>query len=150
MGWILSAFLLGYALSQIPGGYLADRYGPRKVLVVTICWWSVLTAATALAPQMPLRNWFGVAWSFAIVRFLIGIGEAPSIPGYTRVVSAWLGDVHRGFGSSFTQMGIGLGGALTPVQAVSVPPVVEAFDAIVVIKSGWLSPKEKKCRTPPT
>ncbi len=115
MGWILSAFLLGYALSQIPGGYLADRYGPRKVLVVTICWWSVLTAATALAPQMPLRNWFGVAWSFAIVRFLIGIGEAPSIPGYTRVVSAWLGDVHRGFGSSFTQMGIGLGGALTPV-----------------------------------
>src|SRR5438132_1368010 len=77
MGWILSAFLLGYALSQIPGGYLADRYGPRKVLVVTICWWSVLTAATALAPQMPLRVWFGVAWSFAIVRFLIGIGEAP-------------------------------------------------------------------------
>lgn len=115
MGWILSAFLLGYSLSQIPGGYLADRYGPRRVLVLAICWWSVLTAATAVAARLPLTNWFGIAWSFAIVRFFIGVGEAPSVPAYTRVVSAWLGDAQRGFGSSFTLLGIGLGGALTPM-----------------------------------
>lgn len=115
MGWIFSAFLLGYALSQIPGGYLADRYGPRKVLIVAISWWSVLTAGTALAPRSPLTQWFGLAWSFAVVRFLIGIGEAPSVPSYTKVVANWVGKMRRGLGSSFNLLGIGLGGALTPV-----------------------------------
>jgi hypothetical protein len=87
MGWILSAFLLGYSLSQVPGGYLSDRFGPRRVLIAAIAWWSVLTATTALAPRLFSTGWFGVAWSFAIVRFLIGIGEAPSSPAYTKVVA---------------------------------------------------------------
>src|SRR5712691_10542248 len=115
MGWILSSFLLGYSLSQIPGGYLADRYGPRKVLIVAISWWSLLTAATAIAPRLPFEHWFGMAWSFAIVRFLIGIGEAPSSPSYTKIVANWMGDRRRGLGSSFNLLGIGLGGAVTPV-----------------------------------
>ena len=114
MGWILSSFLLGYSLSQIPGGYLADRYGPRKVLIVAISWWSLLTAATAIAPRLPFVHRFGMAWSFAIVRFLIGIGEAPSSPSYTKIVANWMGDRRRGLGSSFNLLGIGLGGALTP------------------------------------
>lgn len=114
MGWILSSFLLGYSLSQIPGGYLADRYGPRKVLIVAISWWSLLTATTAIAPRLPFAHWFGVAWSFAIVRFLIGIGEAPSSPSYTKIVANWMGDTRRGLGSSFNLLGIGLGGAVTP------------------------------------
>jgi MFS transporter, ACS family, glucarate transporter len=115
MGWILSSFLLGYSLSQIPGGYLADRFGPRKVLIVAISWWSVLTAATAVAPRLPVTRWLGVAYSIALVRFLIGIGEAPSSPSYTKVVANWIGHTRRGFGSSFNLFGIGLGGALTPV-----------------------------------
>jgi len=115
MGWILSSFLLGYSLSQIPGGYLADRFGPRKVLITAISWWSVLTAATAIAPRLPVARWLGVAYSIALIRFLIGIGEAPSSPSYTKVVANWMGRTHRGFGSSFNLFGIGLGGALTPV-----------------------------------
>jgi ACS family glucarate transporter-like MFS transporter len=115
MGWILSSFLFGYSLSQIPGGYLADRFGPRKVLIAAISWWSVLTAATAIAPRLPVAHWFGVAYSIAMIRFLIGIGEAPSSPSYTKVVANWMGQTRRGFGSSFNLLGIGLGGALTPV-----------------------------------
>jgi ACS family glucarate transporter-like MFS transporter len=115
MGWILSSFLLGYSLSQVPGGYLADRFGPRKVLITAISWWSVLTAATAIAPRLPVARWFGVAYSIALIRFLIGIGEAPSSPSYTKVVANWMGRTRRGFGSSFNLFGIGLGGALTPV-----------------------------------
>ena len=115
MGWILSAFLLGYSLSQVPGGYLSDRYGPRRVLVAAIAWWSILTATTALAPRLFLTRWFGVAWSVAIVRFLIGIGEAPSAPAYTKVVANWMGSSSRGLGSSFNLLGIGLGGTLTPM-----------------------------------
>ena len=115
MGWILSAFLLGYSLSQVPGGYLSDRYGPRRVLIAAIAWWSILTATTALAPRLFLTRWFGVAWSFAIIRFLIGIGEAPSAPAYTKVVANWMGRRRRGLGSSFNLLGIGLGGTLTPM-----------------------------------
>lgn len=115
MGWVLSSFLFGYSLTQIPGGYLADRFGPRKVLIVAVSWWSVLTAATAIAPRLPITGWLGVAYSFAFIRFLIGIGEAPSSPSYTRVVANWMGHKRRGLGSSFNLFGIGLGGALTPV-----------------------------------
>jgi ACS family glucarate transporter-like MFS transporter len=120
MGWILGAFLLGYSLSQVPGGYLSDRFGPRRVLIAAIAWWSVLTATTALAPRLFLTGWFGVAWSFAVVRFLIGIGEAPSSPAYTKVVANWMGSSRRGLGSSFNLLGIGLGGALTPLLITSI------------------------------
>lgn len=115
MGWMLSAFLLGYALTQIPGGWLSDKFGPRRLLVFVIIWWSIFTAATALAPNLPTARWFGVAWSFAIIRFLIGVGEAPSSPCYNKIVSYWVGSSHRGFGSSLTLLGIGIGGASTSV-----------------------------------
>src|SRR5712692_7958433 len=115
MGWIFSAFLLGYALSQIPGGYLADRYGPRKVLVAAISWWSILTAATAIAPRLPLAHWFGVAWSFAAVRFLIGLGEGATYPSANKIVSSWMGATQRAIGNSMFLAGIGVGGVVTPV-----------------------------------
>ena len=48
MAWILGAYQLSYALFQIPGGWLGDRFGPRRALVAIVTWWSVFTAATAL------------------------------------------------------------------------------------------------------
>lgn len=115
MGWLLSAFLLGYALLQIPGGWLADRFGPRDVLFAAVLWWSLFTALTAVAPVLPLARWFTVAWSFAIVRFLVGVGEAASQPAINKVVAAWSGAGRRGFGTSFSILGIGVSGAATPV-----------------------------------
>src|SRR5678816_2176861 len=49
MGQLLSAFFLGYALMQIPGGLLADRFGARVVLTTTIALWSIMTALTGMA-----------------------------------------------------------------------------------------------------
>src|SRR3546814_8318923 len=46
--WVFSAFLIGYALFQVPAGWLAARYGPRIVLTGALLWWGVFTAATAL------------------------------------------------------------------------------------------------------
>ena len=86
MGWILSSFMLGYALFQVPVGWLGDRFGPRNLLVIALLWWSLFTAATAIAPNLPLAGWFGVAWSFAIVRFLIGVGESATFPNSNKVV----------------------------------------------------------------
>ena len=48
-GWVLSAFALGYALFQTPGGLLADRYGARLALTSVVSLWSVFTALTGLA-----------------------------------------------------------------------------------------------------
>jgi ACS family glucarate transporter-like MFS transporter len=126
MGWILSAFVLGYALFQVPGGWLGDRYGPRTVMTIAIVWWSVLTAATAIAPRLPLVGWFGLAWSFAIVRFLIGMGEGAAFPNANKIVAFWMGKAGRGVGNSMFLAGIGVGGSVTPM-----------FIAWVTKRWGW-------------
>src|ERR1041385_8971440 len=50
LGYVFSAFVLGYALFQAPGGRLADRFGPRKILMLGTVWWAVFTALTASIP----------------------------------------------------------------------------------------------------
>lgn len=115
MGWIFSAFAFAYHPLQIPGGWAGDRYGPRKVLTFAILFWSVATAAMAFLPGLRLGGWIQVGWMFAICRFLVGIGEAPTSPSTAKVGASWMGDVHRGVGVSFHVLGIGCGGALTPV-----------------------------------
>jgi MFS family permease len=65
-GIVLSSFTFGYAILQIPGGYLADRFGARKILVVALIWWSLFTGMTGLAFSAGL---------LIIVRTLFGVGE---------------------------------------------------------------------------
>ena len=115
MGWILSAFVLGYALFQVPGGWAGDKIGPRRMLTFAIVWWSVFTALTALAPQLPLAGWFGVGWSFAIVRFLIGMGESAAYPNSAKIVSYWSAAGGRGVATSVFIAGLGVGGAVSPL-----------------------------------
>src|SRR5246127_381284 len=49
MGVIFSAFVWAYAMFQVPGGWLGDRFGPRNVLTIIVGYWSAMTAATAIA-----------------------------------------------------------------------------------------------------
>ncbi|MDY0944282.1 MFS transporter [Priestia megaterium] len=66
LGVVLSSFFIGYALMQLPGGWLADRYGSKNVIIIAIILWSLFTALT------------GWAWSLTsliIIRFLFGLGE---------------------------------------------------------------------------
>jgi len=119
MGWILSAFALGYALFQVPGGWLGDRFGPRSVLTVAILWWSAFTAATALAPWLPLRRWVGIVGCFLLVRFLIGVGEAAAFPNSNQIIGFWVGSSRRGVANSIFLMGIGVGGGCTPLLIAS-------------------------------
>ena len=115
MGWILSAFVWGYMLCQLAGGWLGDRYGPRRVLTLAILWWSIFTAGTAIAPRLPVAAWWGLPASFVTVRFMIGVGEASTFPNANKVVANWMGGAHRAFGNSLPFAGIGLGGSLTPL-----------------------------------
>lgn len=105
MSWILSSFRWGYALFQIPGGWLGDLIGPRRALSLIVIWWSAFTSITALAFS---------AWSMAIFRFLFGVGEAGAFPIATRSLSRWMLPTERGYAQGITHAGSRLGAALTP------------------------------------
>jgi sugar phosphate permease len=82
LGILLSSFFLGYSLLQLPGGWLADRFGSRPVIVISILLWSVFTGVT------------GMAWSISslvIIRFVFGLGEgafpAASVKGVAETFS---------------------------------------------------------------
>jgi ACS family glucarate transporter-like MFS transporter len=118
VGSLLSAFVLGYCLFQVPGGILGDRIGPRRVLLGAILWWSVLTAMTAVAAKLPLVRWTSVVISFWIVRFLIGVGEAPTLPNANKMIGNWMATNERARGSALFIIGVGVGGAFTPPAIV--------------------------------
>jgi MFS transporter, ACS family, glucarate transporter len=106
MGIIFSAFTLAYALFEIPGGYLGDRIGPRKVLLRIVLWWSFFTAAT------------GWAWNFVslvVTRFLFGAGEAGCFPNLTKAFKRWLPHSERSRAQGIMWMSARWGGAAAPV-----------------------------------
>jgi ACS family glucarate transporter-like MFS transporter len=113
-GVIFSAFVAGYMLFQLPGGYLSDRFGPRAVLSGAILWWSAFTVLTALAGTLVSARLFGVFGSFILVRFLIGIGEGVAYPASSKVVSVWIPYRNRALANGILLSGIGAGSALTP------------------------------------
>jgi ACS family glucarate transporter-like MFS transporter len=114
MGWIFSSFVAGYALFQVPGGWMADRWGPRAVLTGALIWWSLCTGFTALAATSSLADLFGVVGALIVVRFALGVGEAVALPCFNRAVANWMPDESRGIGIGLAIAGIGLGSAITP------------------------------------
>jgi ACS family glucarate transporter-like MFS transporter len=129
MGHVFSAFVLGYALFQIPGGWLGDRLGARRVLTLALIWWSVFTALTAVAASLPMAHAFGVLGSLIVVRFLIGVGEAAALPNFNRAVANWFPPSERGVGIGLAIGGIGIGSALTP-----------PLTAWLMVNFGWQTP----------
>ena len=114
LGYVFSAFVLGYAVFQAPGGWLGDRFGARRTLLVAVIWWSVFTALTAWAPTGFLAKWVGVVTALWIVRFLIGIGEGPALPNTNKMIGQWMAPQERARGNSLFIIAVGIGGAFTP------------------------------------
>jgi sugar phosphate permease len=117
MGIIFSAFVWAYALFQVPGGWLSDRFGARGVLTGIVAYWSVMTAATAAAFS---------SLSFIIVRFLFGIGEAGAFPSATRAMQLWYPQGERGFVQGVTHSASRLGAAIAP-----------PFVVLIMTALGW-------------
>ena len=128
MGFVFSAFVVGYALFQIPGGWLGDRWGIRIVLFIALIWWSCFTAWTAIAATSFLAAPLGVVGALALVRFLLGVGEAAALPTFNRAVTDWLPAHERGLGIGIAIGGIGIGASITP-------PVT----AWIMVNYGWQS-----------
>ncbi|MDU8924791.1 MFS transporter [Pasteurellaceae bacterium LIM206] len=86
MGWVFSAFSWAYVLGQLPGGWLLDRFGSKKVYFFGILFWSIFTLLQGAV------GLFSGAWALIILfslRFLVGLAESPSFPGNSRIAAAW-------------------------------------------------------------
>lgn len=111
LGWIFSAFLIGYAGFQLPAGWLATRFGPRRVLTLGVLWWGVTTAFTALMPS-------GIAHALVLllaIRFALGAGEAVIYPAANQFVARWVPPGERGLINGLIFAGVGAGSGLTPL-----------------------------------
>jgi ACS family glucarate transporter-like MFS transporter len=111
LGWIFSAFLIGYAGFQVPAGWLASRFGPRLVIALGVVWWGVATALTTVIPP-------GISQAVLLligIRFALGAGEAVIYPAANQFVARWVPEHERGFINGLIFAGVGAGSGLTPL-----------------------------------
>ncbi len=109
MGLAFTVFGIAYGLFEIPGGWLADRFGPRRTLTGAVCWWSLFTAASGWAR--------GLA-SLVGYRFFFGLGQACCFPNLTRAFSNWFTGAERTKAQSLMWLAARWGGAFTPLLVV--------------------------------
>lgn len=106
LGFALSAFFLGYALMQIPGGFLADKFGSKRLIISAVIIWSIFTALT------------GFAWSLVsliIIRILFGIGEGIYPASSTKAIATYFAPEKRTKAQSTMMSSNMVGGALAPI-----------------------------------
>lgn len=122
LGWVFSAFLIGYAVCQVPAGLVVHRFGSRQVLAFAAGWWAVFTVLTAVVPP-------GLAESvllLVLVRLGLGVGEAAMYPATSHFVERWFPAGERGRANGIIFAGVGAGSGLTP-------PLVTA----IIAAYGW-------------
>lgn len=111
MGVIFSAFVWAYALFQVLGGWLGDRFGPRKVLTAIMAYRAVIAVLTTRAMGFS---------SFWTVRFMLGVGEAGAFPTATRGMQMWFPRQERGFVQGISHAASRFGAAVGPPLAVAI------------------------------
>ena len=102
-GFILSSFFLTYALMQIPGGMLADRFKPRIVIAAATLGWGFFQAIAAVSPN---------AWILVLTRLGLGASEAPIYPAGGKLNAIWMASTERARGATLLDGGAPLGAAL--------------------------------------
>jgi sugar phosphate permease len=115
MGSVHSAFIFSYALLMIPGGHLADRFGPRLVVGIMGLGSALFTGLTALGGRPGLSTYFGIVPSFLAIRLGLGIFTAPLYPSCAKINSVWFPLVKRARVWGVIAAGAGIGGAASPV-----------------------------------
>jgi len=117
MGLVFSAFAYPYLVFQVIGGWVADKFGPRKALMVCGIIWAGATLATGLV--------HGIVGLF-VARVILGFGEGATFPTATRAMSFWTPKERRGFAQGLTHAFSRLGNSLTPW-----------FVAILIVSTSW-------------
>jgi MFS transporter, ACS family, glucarate transporter len=110
-GWVVGVFAFAYAAFEFPGGWMADRFGPRIILTRIVLWWSVFTALTGAVSSYPL---------LLLTRFWFGAGEAGAFPNAAASIASWFPASERGRTFGFLSMAMQTGGALSPLLVVPI------------------------------
>lgn len=124
LGWLLTAFLVGYTVCQVPGAALGEYFGPRRTLTAIGATTVVATCATALTPH--LLSISAVIALLVAARLLLGVAQAALFPVCTGAIRNWFPVRDWGFAQGLVVTGIWLGSAVTP-------PVV----SVLVLALGW-------------
>ncbi|OLS59446.1 MFS transporter [Pseudomonas putida] len=123
MGFLFSAFAWAYVAGQIPGGWLLDRFGTKRVYAWSIFLWSLFTILQATV------GWYSVSVAVVVMfalRFLVGLAESPSFPGNSRMAAAWFPSAERGTAA----------GIFTSAQYFATV-LFAPFMAWIVYRFGW-------------
>ncbi|HEU0005044.1 MAG TPA: MFS transporter, partial [Terriglobia bacterium] len=128
MGNVFSAFLFGYMLFQIPGGMLADRFGPRRVLAWATLSWGLFTFLTGMIGSLAALTGASVLAALVALRFVFGISQGPMFPAGTRAVVNWFPLSERARANGLCITGLSIGSFL-------MPPLV----SWMVLKLSWES-----------
>ncbi|MGN8048638.1 MFS transporter [Curtobacterium sp. 22159] len=131
-GFIVSAFALPYALLQVFGGTIAERFGPRRALFVITVVWGVATLWTGLSVGF---------WTLFAARALLGFSEAAAFPAATQAMSRWIPRDRNGFAQGVVHSAARLGNALAPLLVAWVIGATGswrwAFFATAVLSVAW-------------
>lgn len=103
-GLVSTAFFIGYAIMQMPGGRLADRFGGGKVVIIGALFWSVFVFLTPIGSTLSLM---------LFIRMLMGLGEGAALPAIHSILAKWVPKKETGKATGFVQAGLPVGIAIT-------------------------------------
>lgn len=125
-GWILSSFFWTYLIFQIPGGYLLDKLGARKVITFAALLWGLAQGCCAIVHS-------GI--HLAALRLSLGTFEAPCAPSGAKLNSSWLPETERGRGATFIDMASSFGTAIGGVIVTSLIGIFGSWRWAFVVTS---------------
>jgi len=114
MGQVFSAFMLGYALFQVPWGVSGDRLGPGRTLTWAAVLWTATTLLTGLVPGWLVPAGTASLLILIALRFLLGVGQAAAYPLAARAIVNWMPTTRRATSFAALVVGMAIGSAFTP------------------------------------
>lgn len=110
LGLVMGSFSIAYALMQVPGGLLADKFGSRIIGAISILFWSVFTFLTGAVSSLA---------ALVGVRFLFGLGEGSFVPAQYKALAVWFPKKERGRANALVNISMMIGGAFTALIAAA-------------------------------
>ena len=133
IGLVFSAFAYPYLVFQIIGGWISDRYGARRTLIVCGTIWAGATALTGMATGLV---------SLLVARLALGLGEGATLPAATTAMSRWVPHGQRGYAQGITHAAARIGNAVAPTAIVFIMASHgwrASFYVCAVISFGWVA-----------
>jgi MFS family permease len=129
-GYVIGAFGITYAMFQILGGWIGDKWGARRTLFVCGFIWASATALTGLASSVA---------TLYMVRLMLGVGEGATFPVATRAMQNWTPAGRRGFAQGLTHSFSRVGNSITPPIVAYLIGVVSWRGSFVVLGAASLA-----------